>query len=112
MKAITTRGLIRTVAERWGRQQIGTRGGVFTPPPAGQNVAYDALAALDPETATAEDVAAITGNTSWVAVTCGECGRSVDRAVQLGEEPGDDSATVLVCRGCLVGALALLDETP
>ena len=67
------------------------------------------LVALDTETATAADVAAIIGNESWVRVEdCSDCGAKYLKSVtQLGEEPDYESQTAYVCDDCLRKALAL-----
>jgi hypothetical protein len=106
MEAITTRTLIRSVAARW-------RGQYGDPTALGHDdrkmAAAAALDALDPETATAAEVASIIGNDSWTSIRCDECGRRVDAAVRVGEEPARDSSTAIVCRECLARALDLLD---
>lgn len=96
MILLTTRDRIRTVAGRW-RYQSTFSGGEprwFTETKA-------ALDALDAETATAEDVAAVLGNGTWVEILCDNCSRSVDRAVRFEED--------ILCRDCLAEAVALLD---
>lgn len=69
------------------------------------------LAALDKETATAEQVAEIIGNGSWVYKrACDEYGQSSWEVVQLGEEPDYESCTAEICADCLRSALKLLES--
>lgn len=107
MKLQTERELIRGVAARW-RSQYGISDTTYgkNKPAIGK-----ALAELDPETATAADVAAIIGNNGWTSPeTCSECCDESPRAVvQLGAEPDYESRTAYICRPCLVQALALID---
>jgi predicted Fe-S protein YdhL (DUF1289 family) len=70
----------------------------------------DRLDALDPETATVEDVALVMGNRSWACQQpCDECGEYSWSCVELGEEPDYESCTATICEGCLRKALALIE---
>jgi hypothetical protein len=103
MKLITERSEIRTVAKRWRAQYIAA----FDRSPDKKQIAIK-LDELDPETATAADVARIIGNKSWVETVCDECGaRGVD-VVEMGQEPDYESCTAHVCGDCLAKALRLL----
>lgn len=105
MELLNERNQVRTVAERW-RAHYGE--GTYGADKRGRAVGRE-LAALDPETATAEQVAEIIGNRSWVGQnTCHECGAQTWSAVQLGEPPGYESRTATICANCLLSALALL----
>lgn len=99
MKLLTTRGLIRTVAERWEEQYCDT-----APLPDKMDILHR-LRAIDKDKAATEDVKAIIGNDSWTRIECDECKRSVPVAVQLGDEPDYESHTVIVCVGCLNKAI-------
>lgn len=67
------------------------------------------LLALDQETATADDVAEIIGNSSWAdEKSCGECGAQSWSIVEIGELPDYESATAYLCRDCLQSALNLI----
>lgn len=69
------------------------------------------LLALDQETATADDVAEIIGNHSWVhEKSCSECGAESWGIVEIGEPPDYESATAYLCRDCLQSALRLLGD--
>lgn len=107
MKVETLRDQVRTVADRWAN--VYGRGSY-------RQDKIDILAklrTLDVETATAEDVAAIIGNGSWVCQRrCHECNIDTYDAVELGEPPDYESATATICRSCLVAALDLLSRTP
>lgn len=113
MKLITQRDQIRTVAARW-KEQYCRR--AFSP--AANAVIdfwsrtylhhsteeiYNKLVALDGETATPADIAAIIGNDTWVRIShqCSECcACPSDAILHVGEEPDFDSATVYLCRDC------------
>lgn len=105
MKLITERTQVREVEQRWSQQyQKGS--------PYGQDADKQAIAkalrAIDTENATADDVAAIIGNRSWVRPsTCDECGELVGVAVEFCEEQEDGSRTTTLCRACLHNALLL-----
>lgn len=106
MKLLNERNQVRGVAQRW-QSQYGSSsyGGRM------HRIANE-LKMLDDETASASDVAAIIGNTSWVEPqTCDECGAKTWDVVQLGEEPDYESATACVCADCLRKALALIGGT-
>ncbi len=76
----------------------------------GRNVGKELLA-LNQETATADDVAEIIGNSSWAReMACSECGKKTWGIVQIGEEPDYESATAYVCSDCLRAALRLLGD--
>lgn len=99
MKLLSEREQVRSVVKRWRERY---------PDP---EFRLRDLDALDPETATAEDVAAAMGNRSWVCQrTCDECGEDSWSCVELGEEPDDESCTATICEGCLRKALALIER--
>lgn len=102
MLLITQRMKIRGVAEAW-RRQYGNAGGLHPG-------VRERLDALDKENATATDVSAIIGNSSWTDIRCNECGTYVERAVQVGEPPDWESATALICERCARSALTLISE--
>ena len=107
MELLNERHQVRTVAEKW-RTQHGT--GTYVADKRGRMVG-DELAALDPETATADDVAEIIGNRSWVDKSiCHECGAETWDAVEVGQPPDYESSTATICGGCLRAALRLLGE--
>lgn len=106
MKLITERTQVRDVANRWANAYPKT--GPYGRDPQKQAITK-ALVALDAETATAADVAAIIGNDSWCGPKkCHECGAVVNVAVQVGEEPDYESSTATLCLACLEKALALM----
>ena len=109
MKLITVRSQIRGLAdlmERSWRKPSGWMQ-IRQPQPDTEKI-HAAVAALDLETATKEDVEAAMGFAGWVREpTCHECKREVDAVVQLGEEPDSESYTANVCVECLRKALEL-----
>jgi hypothetical protein len=102
MRRTSEREQVRNVAKRWratyGRGQYGQD----------KLVILAKLDALDVETATAADVAAIIGDTSWVEPwKCLECGERSWSVIQVGEEPDYESETAYLCIGCLGTAASL-----
>lgn len=98
MELVFSRQNIINVAARWHQQYSD---GLY---PA-LIIIGERLAALDLESATPDDVAAIIGNKSWSHFTCHECGTSgLDRAVRLGGEFDD---RLDYCASCLRAAAAL-----
>jgi hypothetical protein len=96
MIVITQRSLIRDVAKRWKLQYRDARSGTD------KIEVGRKLAMLDGETASADAVNAIIGNSSWTQVPkCDECGASREVVVQLGEEPDYESHTACICVECL-----------
>lgn len=65
----------------------------------------NALAALDPHSATAVQVAEIIGNASWSYFTCDECSQPVEKAVEVGGEFCE--RPYVFCPSCLRAASAL-----
>jgi hypothetical protein len=107
MRLMTEREQLRWVAASWARQY--PRGGRSTAPD--KAAIQKLLDALDVERATADDVASIIGNTSWVQPKeCNECGVESWLTVELGEEPDYESRTAFVCVGCLRAALVLAEQ--
>jgi hypothetical protein len=102
---ITTRSRIRTLAEEYGRSY------------SKRDSFYAVLSALDPEKATAADVAAAFqpryghDGSSWINTVCGCCGKDRGLVVQLGQEPDYESSTVFACVPCLKAALAAARST-
>ena len=101
MKLLTTRTQIQGAAKRWravygqdGNERYG----------ADKAVKARALERLDGNTASADEVNEIIGNESWLRITCDECGKGVDAAVQVGQEPDYESSTATICFGCLHAA--------
>lgn len=109
MKLTTQRDTIRAVASRWRKQyepftddrpRFSWRTGVTSPPLNKKQIA-EKLDALDAETATPEDVAAIIGNESWTRLTCDECGKDTDAVLTVGQELYYESHTASLCRSCV-----------
>ena len=98
------RDMVRTVAGRWAEQYKD-----WLVTHEDKACKGKALAGLDPETATASDVARIVGNDTWVGPPeCIECQARTYEMIHLGEVPGYDARFVRVCRKCLVIALSVL----
>ena len=107
MKLETMRGQVRSVAQRW-RAQYGdvSRHG------ADKQEIHRRLDALDVETATAADVTAAIGNSSWVGPPeCHECGVTTWDAVELGQPLDYESCTATICIDCLRKAVALVEQS-
>lgn len=65
------------------------------------------VAALNPETATLDEVAAADGGT-YPSVHCDGCDNYVTRAVRVGDEPDYESNTATLCTACAFEAFSLL----
>lgn len=103
MELMSERNQVRTVADKHLRAYPDPAFVYLDKTTAGEKQA--ALRALDPETATAADVAAVMGNGSWVEQKeCGECGTTGWDAVQLGDP---EQETVCICMKCLTAAARL-----
>ena len=109
MNLITQRDLIRAVAKRWretyepftdDQPLFSWRTGQTSPPLNKQQIA-EKLDALDPETATAEEVNAAIGNESWVRLSCDECGKETEALVTVGQAPDYESHTASICHTCV-----------
>jgi len=108
MKITTQRDLIREVAARWRRQYepfrddrpiFSVRNG-YNQAISKKEIA-EGLDAIDVETATPADIAAIIGNESWTRLTCHECGKDTDTVITVGQEPDYESHTASLCRPCV-----------
>lgn len=107
MMVISERKQVREVAASW-QASYGRRH--WANDPEKQAIGLK-LQALDPETATAAQVAEIIGNESWVKKTaCHECGSADWNNVQLGQEPDYESHTATICLDCLRAAVRLAEE--
>jgi hypothetical protein len=111
MKLINERTEIANVAARW-KEQYFRRGEWGTVLLGNAEVIHRNLLALPPD-ATAKDVHAIIGNTSWAGPqSCHECGREdVDAVVQVGQQPDYESSTADICLPCLRKAVALIESS-
>jgi hypothetical protein len=114
MKLTTQRDLIRAVAARWRQQYepfthdtplFSVRNGYRQAIPKKEIAAM--LDAIDAETATPEDIAAIIGNESWTRLTCDECGKDTDAVLTVGQEPDYESHTASLCRSCVERASSI-----
>lgn len=102
MRLITERHLVRDAAARCAARYPLRRPGTW------EAQMYTALQALDAETATAADVAALVGHDHWTTVVCDECKSRVTTAVQVGAEPDYESRTAMLCTECVAQAWQLL----
>lgn len=110
MHVLNERFRVKKAIERWISQYGLER--TYYLDKRGRHVGAE-LAALDPETATSDQVSEIIGNSSWSgALSCDECGQETWDLVQLGQPPDYESSTAYICRGCLMAALRLLGDEP
>lgn len=126
MKVLSERNQVRVVADQWKKQysrecneeyKEKQQQGIYNPftgetyPIGEKKKIYEKLCALDKETATAEDVAKIIGNDSWVKPwECGECGKASWQVAEVGEDANYESYTAYVCLDCLKKAVDLLQQ--
>ena len=104
MKLLTERTLIREVAQRWAEQYSDA---YWRKDKEKQDIGRR-LKALDPERATASDVADIIGNDSWTRIDhCEECGaENIPAAVRLADTT---SGATDICLPCLRKAVRLAE---
>lgn len=104
LRRIDERSQVAGVAARW-RAQYPPGSTTIT---GSTDTIYHKLLALDPNAATAKDVAEIIGNRAWAgADQCDECKQEKDVLIELGQEPDYESSTAKVCEDCLRKALAM-----
>lgn len=110
----TQRNLIRVIAARWRNQYapfthdaplFSERNGYRTG--LTKKAISEKLDALDPETASVEDVANIIGNDSWTRLTCDQCGKDTDAVLNVGQEPDIESHTASLCKECFLSLAAM-----
>lgn len=100
-------GDVKRVAAAWKEQyKHGQKWGECLGGSA--HTVYKRLLALDPATATREDIETIIGNDSWTKFTCDGCSGEVELAVRVGMAPDYDSSTATLCAECVVLAAAVL----
>jgi hypothetical protein len=100
MNKITTKDMVRGVADRWRKQypaNVMTVGG-------GSGEKLTQLEAL-PLNATPEIVAKIIGNPGWTEIICDECGHKVEAVVVMSDAPRRQ-----YCEKCLERALYLIQR--
>jgi len=114
MRVVTIREEIRTAVSRFMKAWGGVRADV--PVHWNRNVTFgqmrDALSALDLETCSAGDMAAIIGNPSWARLECDHCETDVEAVVRIGSEPDDDARWQDLCKNCISEALRQFDQQP
>lgn len=111
MHLITIRGIIKNLPALWReshKETIKNNTPAYSPNARSNAEIARLLDALDTDTATPDDVAAIMGNNSWTDIHCNECKQIVPSAVQIGEEPDYESYTAIVCLQCLGKAASLI----
>lgn len=104
---IHKRDIIREVRARWMKQYehypdgkvVGWAGNTRT-----TGDIRKALAALDLETCSSEDVDAAIGTTGWAKNECDECNGDFETILQLGQTPDYDNRWWNMCAGCLAKA--------
>jgi hypothetical protein len=114
MRSITLREVIKGVparfSEQYGRQMDEIA--AHASPPSTYRDLISRLNALDTETATPEDIAAIIGNPSWAQLECDECGRDREHLVRVGDEPDYDARWQDLCADCLLAAFEMAATKP
>lgn len=83
-------------AGKWGRLALGDPERI-----------YARLCALNAKTATVSDVDKIIGTGGWASFWCNGCHDYAETAIELGDPPGYESATVTLCPRCFDAAAAL-----
>ena len=110
MELTTERDLIKGVAKRWFRQYKGslddTRS-IFSTLSETKRETLTKLQALETDTATIEDVAAIVGNNSWTRLVCDGCAKEVAALLTVGQRRDYDSNTADLCESCVKAAASI-----
>lgn len=106
-KKIHKRDIIRGVRDRWMKQYANY--------PDDKTVGWashlrttgdirKALAALDLETCSSEDVDAAIGTNNWAKNECDQCDGDFETVLQLGQEPDYEARWWNMCASCLAEA--------
>jgi hypothetical protein len=107
-KIISLREQIRTVADRWYDVYFDKSKRLWRYGEDKKDIYYG-LKVLDVETATADDVKKIIGNSSWAEYNpCDECGAVGVPTIEMGKELDYESNTAYLCLDCLNKAAELL----
>lgn len=101
MNIITKRMKIRETIDTW------VNGKYCSHVPKYEKIS-ELLGALNPDTASADVVESIIGNSSWTEIICDECGEDVMCAVELGGHVYEGDVACL-CLGCVRKALEELE---
>jgi hypothetical protein len=110
MRRTSEREQVRGIAARWEEAYFDHRLKTWLYGDD-KRLIHGRLAALDPEVATAADVAAIIGNSSWIEpFTCTECCDRNWSVVLVGDEPDFESHTAYACPPCLRKLVALAES--
>lgn len=102
MRLINTRQLVLSVAARWAQRYPLRLPGTY------EAQVFQALLALDLNTATPADVAAIVGTDTWTIVLCDQCRTWVSCAIEVGAELDAESRTAVLCQACCTDAYACI----
>lgn len=107
---ITERSMIRGIIASWEKSYYYPRDGWYDEE---KHRICDKLSALDLDTCSVENIAAIIGNDSWTTCQCNQCGSKEFPFVMVGEKPGYDRATAILCRNCIRKVFdVMLDAAP
>lgn len=101
---ITERSLIRGIVSRWERQYGHGRSG------QDKFEILTKLKALDLESASADEVNRIIGNSSWTTEFCSACNKWTIPVIVVGDVPDYESATAHLCRTCFEKASKCWEE--
>ena len=119
MKIVTVRDELRAVPAQWYNQYDHTIDFILKHPEdrshdAEKLAIYRRLLALDWDTATAPDVAAVIGNNTWAKDTliCNNCGRECKTIARHEYEDDYGPAAVDFCLNCLQEAVRSLEAQP
>ena len=107
MKRTTTRDKIRGVCKRWYNNYHNDDGWKSNYQGKGvldKRIVYDKLCRLNLETATAEDVEAIIGNSTWTDIQCDECRKFTSVGIIMGD---NDWTALVFCEEYLKHALEM-----
>lgn len=96
MKLISRRTRAAGAAKAWLSQYLNDQDGIAK--------RIDALGPNpDPDA-----VNKLIGNDTWTRCECDECSHEVEFVIQVGQEPGYESSTALLCGECVRRAMAIV----
>ena len=89
------------MAARWKQQYFNAKTGLWGLMHSGLSLAiYERLKALDVETATPAEVAAIIGNRGWIEESCDLCDTYDAPIMRVGEAPDYEARWLWLCETC------------
>lgn len=104
MKIVTRQQLTNGAVDRWREQYFTCRGEWYDDR---KQTIWEKLKALgsSPDPA---DVDRVIGNGSWTRITCDNCGRYPEIAIEMGSHSDDEYGPCNYCRKCVDEAISMI----